>query len=95
MTGTPDVERREVRYTGRVQGVGFRYTTRSIAEQYRVAGHVRNLSDGSVELIVQGETDELDRFLSDVENRMGKNVTEITVNRTKPGTSMTGFQIRF
>jgi acylphosphatase len=41
--------------TGRVQGVGFRYFTYSIANKYGLRGWVRNLSDGSVEVVVQGE----------------------------------------
>lgn len=41
--------------TGRVQGVGFRYFTYSIANKYGLRGWVRNLSDGSVQVKVQGE----------------------------------------
>lgn len=48
------LERREVRYRGRVQGVGFRYTARSIAQSYAVTGYVKNVADGSVELVVEG-----------------------------------------
>ena len=49
-------------YSGRVQGVGFRYTVRSITPGYEVTGTVRNLDDGRVELIVEGEREELDAF---------------------------------
>lgn len=41
--------------TGRVQGVGFRYFTYSIANKYELKGWVRNLQNGSVEVMVQGE----------------------------------------
>ena len=43
MAGENEHERREVYYFGRVQGVGFRYTARSLARRFEVAGFVRNL----------------------------------------------------
>ena len=49
-------------YTGRVQGVGFRYTTKTVALGFEVTGIVRNLPDGRVELTVEGERDELESF---------------------------------
>ena len=62
--------RRTVHYSGRVQGVGFRYTTEAIATRFRVAGYVRNLPDGRVELVVEGTTEELDRFQQAISTRM-------------------------
>jgi acylphosphatase len=56
-------ERRRVHYSGRVQGVGFRYTCRSLAQNFEVSGFVRNLPDGRVELVAEGEPQEVDRFL--------------------------------
>jgi len=49
-------------YTGHVQGVGFRYSVRSVAQGYEVSGLVRNLLDGRVELVAEGARDELDAF---------------------------------
>ena len=51
-----------VYYSGRVQGVGFRYTARSVAMGYEVTGTVRNLQDGRVELVAEGARDELEAF---------------------------------
>ncbi len=49
-------------YSGRVQGVGFRYTVKSVVTGYEVMGTVRNLDDGRVELLAEGERDELEAF---------------------------------
>jgi acylphosphatase len=55
-------QRMTVYYSGRVQGVGFRYTVKSITPGFEVTGSVRNLDDGRVELVAEGERDELDAF---------------------------------
>jgi acylphosphatase len=52
----------QVYYSGSVQGVGFRYTVKTVATGFEVAGTVRNLPDGSVELVVEGEKAELEAF---------------------------------
>jgi acylphosphatase len=49
-------------YSGHVQGVGFRYTVRSVALGFDVTGTVRNLPDGRVELVTEGEKPELEAF---------------------------------
>jgi acylphosphatase len=45
-----------------VQGVGFRYTAKTVAAGFEVTGVVRNLPDGRVELIAEGAHEELDAF---------------------------------
>jgi acylphosphatase len=55
-------QRLHVFYSGRVQGVGFRYTVKALATGFEVTGSVRNLPDGRVELIVEGEREELEAF---------------------------------
>ena len=54
--------RMRIFYSGSVQGVGFRYTARSTATGFEVAGTVRNLPDGRVELIAEGARGELEAF---------------------------------
>ena len=51
------------RYSGHVQGVGFRYTVRALTHGFEVAGTVRNLEDGRVELSAEGVKEELEAFL--------------------------------
>lgn len=48
--------------SGRVQGVGFRYFAQDIARQEGLAGYVRNLSDGRVEAVAEGDAQSLTRF---------------------------------
>lgn len=52
----------EIFYSGHVQGVGFRYTAKSVAAGFEVCGIVRNLPDGRVELVVEGAREELEAF---------------------------------
>lgn len=62
--------RRQVFFFGRVQGVGFRYTVCSISSHFDVRGFVRNRPDGSVELVIEGESKELERFLQSIRDRL-------------------------
>jgi acylphosphatase len=55
-------EGRTYRITGRVQGVGFRWFAWDAAMREGLSGFVRNLPDGSVEAVVEGDRDALDRF---------------------------------
>jgi acylphosphatase len=53
-------------FNGRVQGVGFRFTTVEIARNYTLAGYVQNMMDGSVKLVAEGSEEELVKFLRDL-----------------------------
>ena len=64
------MEQREIHFAGNVQGVGFRFTTRSVAAGYDVTGFVQNLADGRVRLVVEGEKREIDEFLTELTQRM-------------------------
>ena len=54
--------RMQIFYSGHVQGVGFRYTAKTVAAGFEVTGTVRNLPDGRVELIAEGAREELEAF---------------------------------
>ena len=69
-----DSGRRRVLYSGHVQGVGFRYTTRGIAQGYAVTGFVRNLSDGRVELVAEGNPAIVEAFLNEVARALARNI---------------------
>lgn len=53
--------------SGRVQGVGFRYFTYTIASKYNLKGWVKNLSDGNVEIMVQGDIDRVSNLKKYIE----------------------------
>ena len=57
---------KKILYEGRVQGVGFRFGVRQIAEGYAVAGHAANLPDGRVEVFLQGEKEEVEGMEKDI-----------------------------
>jgi len=70
------VFRLEAHFTGRVQGVGFRYMARQIAMGFTVTGQVSNLSDGRVQLIAEGAEPEVRDFIREVKSQMGHFIKE-------------------
>lgn len=86
--------RREVFYSGNVQGVGFRFRTNSIAERYAVTGFVQNLDDGRVQLVAEGEADELDRFLDDVARTLQRYIRAVAVNSAPASQQFQDFSIQ-
>lgn len=57
---------KRVSFSGRVQGVGFRYTTKQLSLGFDVVGSVRNLKDGTVELEVMGDEKEVSEFITEI-----------------------------
>lgn len=67
-------------YEGRVQGVGFRYRTSQLAQRYPITGFVKNLTDGTVELVAQARDQSvLDRFFDDMMLTFATNVTDVSI----------------
>ena len=90
-----DRVRRHVRVRGLVQGVGFRYTARSMAARFAVAGYVRNLPDGRVEMVVEGTPEETEAFLAAVRREMCHYIAAVQ-ETAKPATGrLHGFEVRF
>jgi len=88
--------RRRVYFAGRVQGVGFRFTCHSLARGYQVAGHVRNLPDGRVELLAEGEPNELESFLEAIRLEMSPYIRNVEVETESTGSApLVGFTIRY
>lgn len=55
-------DRLHVYFSGHVQGVGFRYSVKQLSLEFDVTGWVKNLPDGRVELVAEGERNELETF---------------------------------
>lgn len=84
----------QVYYSGRVQGVGFRYTVKMLAMGYEVVGTVRNLSDGRVELIAEGERTELEQFLQAIrDSEVGCFIRSEDIKWGEPTGKLHGFYI--
>ena len=63
--------RAHIHFCGTVQGVGFRYTTLSFARQLSLTGWVKNLSDGSVQAVVEGPREKIEELLSRLKGQFG------------------------
>lgn len=84
-----------VHYEGRVQGVGFRYTARRVAAGFDVAGYVRNLPDGRVELVASGEDGEVDAFLQALrESELAGHIAGEAAEDVATAARLRGFEIR-
>ena len=86
---------KQVLYSGRVQGVGFRYTVKQIASGFDVTGWVKNLPDGRVELqAMTHDADELDAFLLDIdESNLGSHIKDKEVTSIAPLVGYKSFSI--
>jgi acylphosphatase len=91
MKATP--ERRTVYFSGHVQGVGFRYSTHSIARGFAVKGFVRNLPNGQVELVAEGEPAELNGFLAEINDQMGTYIRNTRSDTHAASGEFAGFEI--
>ena len=89
-------KRATVFYTGRVQGVGFRYTAREVACGYEVTGSTRNLLDGRVELVAEGDEEEVKAFLDGIRaSQLGGHIRHADVNWSEATGGFNGFEIRY
>jgi acylphosphatase len=87
-------QRLQVFYAGQVQGVGFRYTVRQVAQGFEVTGLVRNLLDGRVELVAEGPRDELEAFRAAIrDSGLDAHIRDEQIIWGAPVGNLAGFQI--
>ena len=86
--------RLQIFYEGKVQGVGFRYTVKSLASGFEVTGTVRNVPDGRVELVAEGAKNELSAFQQAIrESELGHFIVREQVTWQEPQGGLRGFEI--
>jgi acylphosphatase len=85
---------KRVLYEGRVQGIGFRFSVKTITTGYDVVGGVRNLIDGRVEVEVQGEEREVDEFLGAIlDSHLRRHIHRFVVHDIPLRSGIKGFEI--
>lgn len=91
----PGITTIRVTYAGRVQGVGFRYSVRSIASHLPVVGYVKNLANGSVELVAQGKNSAVENLLRSVAKQFEGNIRSAPQSLIEDAEEFASFEIRF
>jgi len=87
--------RKRVLFKGHVQGVGFRYTALMVSRGYRITGYVKNLRDGSVEIVVEGAPQEITQFINDIKERKAMNIRSVFEDIQPETGEFLDFSIRF
>ena len=82
-------------FSGRVQGVGFRFTAYRIARRYGLTGFVKNLSNGSVEMLAQGTAENVAACLHDIAESFGSYIRDTKITNAEPTGKYDEFKIAF
>ena len=90
----PEVHHVTAFFTGRVQGVGFRYQTLQVAKEFEVSGFVKNLPDGRVQLEAEGQAAEVRDFVAAVQERMTGYIRKTEQSEGKRNATFQGFAIQ-
>ena len=86
---------RHIIFSGRVQGVGFRFTVYRLANRYRLTGQVRNVPGGTVEMIAQGPVEIIDNCISGIRETYDDYVRDIKITEIPFDPKFTEFKITF
>jgi acylphosphatase len=86
----------QILLSGRVQGVGFRYFAEARASRYNITGYVRNTYDDKVEIICQGEPDNLNKFILEVKKGPSfSHTTRVDMEEVKDSPIYDSFEIKY
>ena len=86
---------KKIIFTGCVQGVGFRFTAFNIANRCQLIGYVRNSLDGTVEMIAQGNFEDIDDFLRRIKEAFADYIEETKIQDIPLNTDFDEFKITF
>ncbi|MFH1458336.1 MAG: acylphosphatase [Candidatus Omnitrophota bacterium] len=84
-----------VYYRGQVQGVGFRFMAKSIADNLGVNGWAKNLDDGRVEVEAEAEEDVLKDFLDRIRKHFSRTIQDTDIERKEATGKFKDFRIKF
>ena len=86
---------KQIVFIGRVQGVGFRFTAHRMAQRHQLTGFVRNLPDGTVEMLAQGAVWDIDDCIQDIKEYFGDYIRETRVQEIPTNPKYRDFRITF
>jgi len=86
---------RKIVFSGRVQGVGFRFTALNIASRYQLTGYVRNIPNGDVEMLAQGSAEMIDECVRDIQDSFVGSINHVDIEEATPDPKFTDFRITF
>ena len=82
-------------FSGHVQGIGFRFTALNIANRYGLVGFVRNLHDGTVEMVAQGNDEDIADCIRDINESFTGYVAETQIEDAAANPQYKTFKITF
>lgn len=86
---------RHIIFIGRVQGVGFRFTAHRMAHRHQLTGFVRNLPDGTVEMLAQGPVEDINKCIEEIEENLAGYVRDTKIEEIPPDPQHMDFKITF
>ena len=87
--------RSHIIFSGRVQGVGFRYTAQRFASTLRLTGWVKNLPDSRVEMVAEGTREQIENLIYKLDKHFGEKISHKDVDWLDARQSFSGFDITY
>jgi acylphosphatase len=90
-----DLSAKKVVFSGRVQGVGFRFTALKAANSYKLTGYVCNMPRGEVEMLLQGPAETIDSCIRDLQDSFAGYIKQTDVQTVPADSKLKDFKITF